>query len=345
MRYLKYFLPLLLMLAGIRSFYLQGIVIWYPLIAIWIIVPLLELFLKPDDSNLSEVEESAEKQNKVYDLWLYMIVPLQYFALYSFLKGLAEDSLTTTDYWGRILVMGLLCGVFGINVAHELGHRSDKTEQALAKILLLTSLYMHFFIEHNKGHHKRVATENDPNSARYNEPVYLFYLRSITQGYLDAWKIAGAEVKRKGIHFLSLRNEMIQFTLIQLGFLLLIYTLFGLKALGAFCVAALIGILLLESVNYIQHYGLQRKKNEAGQYEKILPHHSWNSNHIIGRLILFELTRHSDHHYKASRKYQILRHHENSPQMPTGYPGMILLALIPPIWFSVMNNRIRKLLV
>jgi alkane 1-monooxygenase len=239
--------------------------------------------------------------------------------------------------------MGILCGSFGINVAHELGHRVNRFEQTLAKSLLLTSLYMHFFTEHNKGHHKRVATPEDPSSARYGEMIYTFWFRTVIMSYVSAWHIAGEECSKKGRSKFGLQNEMVRFQLIQLAFLGGIYWLFGGWILLYFLVAAGMGILLLETVNYIEHYGLQRKATGDGKYERAMPEHSWNSDHMIGRLFLFELSRHSDHHYLASRKYQILRHHDEAPQMPTGYPGMMLLSLLPPVWFSVMNPRIKKI--
>jgi alkane 1-monooxygenase len=255
---------------------------------------------------------------------------------------MSTDILTTFDLIGRILVMGLLCGTFGINVGHELGHRVNRFEQTLAKALLLTSLYMHFFTEHNKGHHKRVATPEDPSSARYGEMIYIFYLRTIIFSYISAWHIANAEMRNKNKPVLSLQNEMIQFQLIQAGFIAVILLIFGWMVLLYFLAAAFIGILLLETVNYIEHYGLRRKETGAGKYERAMPVHSWNSDHMIGRLMLFELSRHSDHHYLASRKYQILRHHDDAPQMPTGYPGMMLLSLFPPAWFAVMNKRVKN---
>jgi len=254
-----------------------------------------------------------------------------------------STSLSPVDIAGRIWVMGLLCGIFGINVAHELGHRVNRFEQFLAKSLLLTSLYMHFFTEHNKGHHKRVATPEDPSSARYGEMLYLFYFRTIFFSYLSAWHIANEELRKKDKPVISLHNEMIQCHLIQLALIATIYFIFGWLICLYFIAAAGIGILLLETVNYIEHYGLQRKPSGEGTYERAMPEHSWNSDHIIGRLMLFELSRHSDHHYLASRKYQILRHHDQAPQMPTGYPGMMLLALVPPLWFWLMNKKIRQL--
>lgn len=285
----------------------------------------------------------AGQKERTYDFLLYFIVILQYSLLIKFLLAMSLDEMTGADIAGRIWVMGLLCGTFGINVGHELGHRVNTFEQVLAKALLLTSLYMHFFTEHNKGHHKRVATPEDPSSARYGEPVYTFYFRTIFFSYISAWHIANDEVRKKGKPVFSLYNEMVQYSLIQLAFIAFIFFLFSGLVLLYFLAAAMIGILLLETVNYIEHYGLQRKPTGDGRYERAMPEHSWNSDHVIGRLMLFELSRHSDHHYLASRKYQVLRHHDASPQMPTGYPGMMILSLFPPAWFYVMNRRIKKL--
>ena len=343
LRALKYLLPLIIYAGAIRSFHSHGIVVWFPLILAWFIIPLLELFIKSSPGNMGSAEEELARSDRFYDLILYLIVPLQFTALYFFLDNITDPSLKWYDIIGRVWVMGLLCGVFGINVGHELGHRVNKFEQFLAKALLLTSLYMHFFIEHNKGHHKRVATPEDPSSARYGEWIFAFYFRSVIFSYISAWNIANADIKKKGKPVLSLGNEMIQFHLIEIAFVAIILFVFGWLTTIYFLLAAIIGFLLLETVNYIEHYGLQRKVLGEGKYERAMPAHSWNSDHVIGRLFLFELSRHSDHHYLASRKYQILRHHDDSPQMPTGYPGMMLLALMPPLWFIVMNKRIKRI--
>jgi alkane 1-monooxygenase len=292
---------------------------------------------------MDAAEEELAKADKTYDALLYLVVVLQYAALYKFLYAMSHDAMMWMDITGRVWVMGLLCGTFGINAGHELGHRANVFEQTLANLLLLTSLYMHFYIEHNKGHHKKVATPEDPSSARYGEWVYTFYFRSIVFSYFSAWTIANNEVRKKGRAVISIYNEMIQFTAIQIAFVALIFFVFGWFTTIYFLVAAGIGILLLETVNYIEHYGLQRKLLNENKYERAMPAHSWNSDHVIGRLMLFELSRHSDHHYLASRKYQVLRHHDDSPQMPTGYPGMMILSLVPPAWFYVMNKRIRAM--
>lgn len=341
-RVLKYLLPFIFFAGALRSFNTQGWMVWIPLGIAWILIPLIELLVKPDPANMGAAEEELARKNPSYDVLLYLVVVLQFVALYEFLDGLMNTNLPWYDIAGRIWVMGLLCGTFGINVGHELGHRVNKFEQTLAKALLLTSLYMHFFTEHNKGHHKRVATPEDPSSARYGEAVYTFYFRTIIFSYLSAWHIANDEVKKKGRTVFSIYNEMIQFHLIQAAFIAGIYLLFGFWPTLYFLLAALIGILLLETVNYIEHYGLQRKATAPGKYERAMPEHSWNSDHVLGRLFLFELSRHSDHHYLASRKYQVLRHHDSAPQMPTGYPGMMLLSLCPPAWFFVMNKKIKQ---
>lgn len=339
----KYATPILIYALSVNAFFAKDIGIFLPLIVVWIGIPVLELLFKPDPSNMDAAEEEIAKTDRTYDFLLYMIVPMQYVALFLFLNSFTQEGIEGWMIAGRIFVMGLLCGTFGINVGHELGHRTVRFEQQLAKTLLLTSLYMHFYIEHNRGHHKRVSTPEDPSSARPGESVYAFYLRSIIGSWRSAWEISNRERIKKNIPWWHPKNEMLMFQLIQLAFVALIVLAFGLLTALWFVCAAVIGFLLLETVNYIEHYGLQRRKTGADSYERPRPAHSWNSDHVVGRLVLFELSRHSDHHYMASRKYQVLRHHEDAPQMPTGYPGMMILSLIPPLWFSVMDPRTRQL--
>jgi alkane 1-monooxygenase len=338
----KYFTPFVLYILALLSFNGNALICWTPLLYTFFLIPFVELFIKADPKNLDEVEEALAKKNKAYDFILYAAVIMQYYSLWVFFNSLKQEQLSTIDITGRVLSMGLLCAAFGINVAHELGHRVNKMEQTFAKMLLLTSLYMHFFIEHNKGHHKHVATPHDPSTAKYNQSVYAFWPQTLIGTYLSAWKIANEEVGKKGKRWYSLQNEMLLFQIIQLLFLFAIYYFFGAISALLFIVAAFMGGLLLETVNYIEHYGLSRNTTSEEQYERVQPHHSWNSNHIIGRLMLFELSRHSDHHYLASRKYQILRSFDNAPQMPTGYPGMILLSLFPPLWFKIMHQQMKK---
>lgn len=332
-----YFLPVLVVL----SFNLDGIFKFLPIFAFYGILPLLELILKPITKNPSEQENLAN--SRFYDIPLYFAVPVQYGVLYYFLYQLSHFSFTASEYVGMTLSMGLMCGVFGINIAHELGHRKNRFERFLAEILLLTSLEMHFTPYHNNGHHFNVATPNDPATARRGEPVFTFWFRSQIGSYLQAWKLESKRLSKKGISVISFSNKALSYTFIQFLFIALIYSLFGALATLFFIAAALFGILLLETVNYIEHYGLLRELKENGRYEKVKHHHSWNSDHPLGRLMLFELSRHSDHHYKASKKYQTLQSFPESPQMPTGYPGMMLFSLVPPLWFLLMNKRLNPI--
>jgi alkane 1-monooxygenase len=338
----KYTTPFIVYLLAWLSFTHTGWWCWLALLYAWLLIPLTELVLKPNAANMEAAEEEMAKKDRTYDYILYGIVLLQYPVLIFFLFAMQQPELSTADIVARVLTMGLLCGTFGINVGHELGHRTNKIEQFMAKALLLTSLYMHFFIEHNKGHHKHVATPDDPSSAPYGQSLYAFWIRTITGTYSSAWAIAADDLKKQGLPAWHWKNEMLQFQILQLLVIIGIYFTFGGTILLYFIGAAITGILLLETVNYIEHYGLRRKQTADGKYERAMPAHSWNSNHVIGRLMLFELSRHSDHHYLASRKYQILRHHDNAPQMPTGYPGMMILSLFPPAWFYVMHKAIKK---
>ncbi len=333
---------LILPVLTVVSFNSYGWKTFLPTMWIFGAIPLLELLFKPDPNNLSEAEEKSRLDDIIYDLQIYLMVPVQLFILVYFLFSMQEAGLLLVDKIGRITSMGLCCGVIGINIGHELGHRTTWYEKWMAKINLMTSLNMHFMHEHNVHHHKMVSTPEDPATARYGEPLYLFWFRSIFGVYYWAWKLESQRLKRKGLPFLSFKNEMITDHLIEGGLLLAIGYFFGLVTVGYFVIAALIGHLLLETVNYIEHYGLEREKI-GKRYERVMPHHSWNSDHLLGRINLFELSRHSDHHYIAIRKYQILRHMDNSPQMPTGYPGMMILSTIPPLWFSIMNPMVHKI--
>lgn len=341
-RFLKYFLVITLPLCAGISFISSGWLTYLPLIYAFGFIPLIEFIAPPKGMNLTELEREVVRADRLYDYLIYSMVPIQVGMLIWFLFSVSEP-LSNIDLGGRISAMGVLCGVFGINIAHELGHRPKKGEQQMAKLLLLTSLYMHFFIEHNRGHHKNVSTPEDPASARKWEVVCFFWVRSVLGCFIGAWQLEAQRLKRKKQRVFSFQNEMLSFQLIQAALLLSLGLVFSWSVMFYFFLAALMGALLLETVNYIEHYGLSRKKVNEHRYENVSPQHSWNSNHTVGRLLLFELSRHSDHHHQAAKPYQELDHIDTAPQMPTGYPGMMLLALVPPLWFFVMHRRISSM--
>ena len=245
--------------------------------------------------------------------------------------------------WGKFSTIGLffstgiLLATNAINVGHELGHRKTFYERFLSKTLFLPCLYMHFYIEHNFGHHQKVGTPDDGATAKYNQNVYSFWITSVTKQYIDAWKKQMELLKRNGNSFISIKNDMMWYVLIQSAYLFTIFSVFSTKGLIFAIIVAVISFLFLETINYIEHYGLKRKMLPSGRYERVREIHSWNSNHSIGRIVLYELTRHSDHHYKSSKKYQLLDYFDESPELPYGYPSSIILSLFPPIWFRIMN--------
>lgn len=323
------------------SFVSPGWLTYLPLLLFFGLIPVLEFFFKADRHNFDKEVVQLEKDKIIYSLILYLAIPVQFGMLIFFFYALQEP-LTTFELLGRISAMGLMCSILGINVGHELGHRQNKIEQFLGELMLLSSLNTHFLPYHNGGHHFNVATPNDAATARKNEALYVFWIRSHFSSYFEAWKLESNRLKIQGKPFLSLSNKMIQYSIANILLLLTIYLIFGLSILFYFIAAAVMGILLLETVNYIEHYGLLRKKNEKGRYEKVRHHHSWNSDHILGKMVLFNLSRHSDHHYNGSKPYQVLNSLPESPQMPTGYPGMMLLSLVPPLWFKYMNAKVSK---
>lgn len=337
MNKLKYFVAYLTPLCVLIGFHFGEFLAYLTPFFSFVLVPLLDPFFPNSKQNLSLEESSERSKELAFDLLLYMNIFAVYGCAYLFsdLQGLSRFELI-----GHTLSLGILFGACGINVAHELGHRIRKYERLFALLLLLPSHYLHFYIEHNRGHHRQVATPNDPVSARLNETVYSFWFRAIFMSYYHAWQLEKIRLAKSKKNWLSLSNMMIQFSFAQLFYVILLFSLLPLVIATALFSAGLIGILLLETIDYIEHYGLVRKQKPDGRYERTSPAHSWNSNRLLGRLLLYELTRHSDHHFMANKKYQILDHHDEAPELPMGYPAAMILSFFPPLWFKLMNKRI-----
>lgn len=340
MKSLKYLAILLLPITVYISFTSEGWLTFLPILVFFILVPGMELLFKPDRENFSKEEEQKEKENRMYTYILYAMIPIHLGFLAYFFMVISEPELSLATIIGRIHAMGLMCGVIGINVGHELGHRNNRVDEFLGELLLLTSLNTHFLPYHNGGHHFNVATPNDAATARKNEPLYVFWIRSHFTSYIQAWQIENKRLKSSNRSWLHIQNRMVVYTICNILLLGCIYFFLGAFSFWCFIAAAVFGILLLETVNYIEHYALLRAKNDYGRYEKVKRTHSWNSDHVIGKVMLFNLSRHSDHHYNGSKHYQLLKSLPESPQMPTGYPGMMLLSMFPPLWFYLMHRRL-----
>ena len=268
---------------------------------------------------------------------LYLNIPIVFGLLFLVFTKIQATEYALYELIGMGLSAGILLATNGINVAHELGHRKPYFERFMSKLLYMPCLYMHFYIEHNFGHHLHVGTPEDGATAKYNQNVYSFWWSSVTKQYFGAWKRQLDLLKAQKKSFLSLKNDVFWYHFIQAGYLFSVCFLISPEVLVFAVAVGILSFLFLETINYIEHYGLRRSKLPSGRYERVQPHHSWNSNFNIGRIVLYELTRHSDHHFKASKKYQVLDSHEKSPTLPMGYPASILLSLLPPLWFYVIN--------
>ena len=342
MKDVKYLLAYTIPLSCWAALSLKGWFSYTTVVYAFGLIPMLELVFSSKESWYSEKQKEQRLVNVLFDLLLYLNLPLVFATLFYGLYTLLYFNLEVYEQIGIVFSVGIVLGTNGINVAHELGHRLSKSEQFLAKVLLMPSLYMHFFIEHNLGHHKNVGTPEDPATARKDQSVYGFWWTSIIGQWISAYKIQKQQLAINGQRFWSLHNELLVFVVAQVLYVYAVYVWFG--ALGAaYALAfALVAVLLLETINYIEHYGLVREF-KASRYERVTPAHSWNSNHVIGRMVLYELTRHSDHHHRASKKYQVLESIEESPQLPFGYTTSMVIAMVPPVWFALMNKRLNRI--
>jgi alkane 1-monooxygenase len=312
---------------------------WAPVIFLYGLVPLLDLLLGEDRSNPPESAVPALEADRYYRWVTYATVPVLWIAFIGSIWYLVTQPLPLHAQIAMMLSAGLIGG-FGINLGHELGHKTTKLERWLAKIVLAPTGYGHFFIEHNHGHHRDVATPADPASSRMGETIYTFILREMPGALKRAWAIEVERLQKRSLPVWSLHNEILQPALITLVLWAGLVAWLGWVALPFILAVSFWANFQLTSANYIEHYGLLRGKLPSGRYEPCRPHHSWNSNHLCSNWMLFHLQRHSDHHAHPLRRYQSLRHFEGLPTLPNGYMGTYLVAYLPPLWFRLMDPRL-----
>ncbi len=325
---------------------------WWNFLALafaFILLPIIDQWVGINTGNAGEKEAKVIGEAFYYRLVTYIWVYVQMAMLIWGVYVVAQGAIASWHEWvGFTLSFSLVTGGIGITVAHELGHKKSPMERFYSQLLLMTVCYMHFYVEHNRGHHVLVATPEDPATSRKSENFYSFWVRSVFWGYIHAWKLEIERLKRKGLPALHPGNTMIWFALLPV-LLGAVLTLAFSPAVGInwniplfFFAQSLLAFTLLELVNYVEHYGIMRKQTADGRYERVNPMHSWNSSHLISNFFLFQLQRHSDHHANAIKRYQVLNHYDQSPQLPFGYPTMIIIALFPPLWFRMMNPRLKE---
>lgn len=327
--------------AALASMTGQGAWLWLLAVVFWIVIPVVDAWLREDTFNpTAEQEIELQKETGYYKFILYSATLLNWAGLAAMTYVVVNGDWAWWNIVGAFISVGALHAV-GLTISHELGHKmNDKTQVLFAKLGSACSGYAHFNIEHNKGHHKDVATAEDPASSRMGESIYKFALRELPGAAVRGWTLEADRLKRQNRSIYSLHNELLQVSLITLLGYAAMTWFFGWAALPFLLICAAYGWFQLTMANYIEHYGLLRQTLENGRYERCQPHHSWNNNFKASNLLTLHLQRHSDHHAHPTRAYQLLRDYADAPALPQGYPAMMGLALMPPAWRAVMDHRV-----
>ncbi len=342
---LPFWIIFLLPLSVVVGYLLGGPFNFLPVAFVFGLLPLLDFLLPLNTRNPTKEDERQLAEARAFRQITWACVPVQVMVVGWGAYVVTHRSLSPIELTGFVLGVGVTSGALGINVSHELIHRvNNRLEPFLGRIMLATVCYLHWAVEHVRGHHRTVATPEDPATARRGESFYAFWPRTVFGGFRSALRLEAARVARLGAGRTgAFRNAVNRYLLIELLIVSALWGFFGAGAVLFFLAQSLVAVSLLEAVNYLEHYAMERKKVGNGRYEKVRPEHSWNSAHLLTNYFLFNLQRHSDHHYRPNRRYQILRDFRQSPQLPNGYAGMVLLALVPPLWRRVMDNRLARI--
>ena len=334
------FVPTLPFLAwGLVELTGLGVFWFYGPVLVFGVFPLADLLVGTDAQNPPDSAIKWLEQDRYYRWCTYLYIPIQYAGLVFACWLWTSGKLSTIEDIGLALTVSMVSGI-AINTAHELGHKRASLERWLSKVALAQSGYGHFFIEHNRGHHVRVATPEDPASSRLGESFYAFLPRTVAGSLSSSWELERTRLARMDRSPWTPHNDILNAWAMTALLFAALAVVFGPIVLPYLILQAVLGFSLLEVVNYLEHYGLLRQRREDGRYERTRPEHSWNSNNVASNVLLYHLQRHSDHHANPIRRYQALRHVEEAPQLPTGYAGMIVLAAFPPLWRRVMDRRL-----
>ena len=328
---------------AVSNFGIGRWILFFPLVFYYFFVPLLDFLIGEDTSNPPETSIAALEADAYYRWITYATIPILWVAVIFNCIFLCTFTLTATEWIATVITTGSVLG-FGLNVSHELGHKLQTLPRKIALFNTALGAYGHFSIEHNRGHHRHVSTPEDPASSKMGENIYQFACREMPGAVLRAWRLEADRLQRLGKPVWHFENEILQ----ALGLTALVYGsligLYGFDMVVVLIPVAIWGAFQLTSANYVEHYGIQRLKTANGNYETCQPHHSWNSNHLVSNLVLFQLQRHSDHHTHPGRSYQSLRDFPELPRLPSGYFGMFFLAYFPPLWYRVMDPLLIKTL-
>lgn len=313
---------------------------WLPLFALFVLLPVLDLLAGRDRRNPTAAEAARLERGLGFRALTLLCLPVQCALLGWSIGFVLSAELGVAGLAGWLLSQGVVSGILAINVAHELIHKDNRLERGAGGLLLCTVGYHGFKIEHVRGHHVHVSTPLDPSSARFGQSLWQFLPRALWQNATNAWRLEAERLRRRGRRPLSRDNEMLGWTLAWLALIGIALWQWGGAGAAFFIAQGLVAASSLEIINYVEHYGLERRPLADGRYERTTHLHSWNADFRLTNLLLFQLQRHSDHHETPRRRYQALLHHDDSPQLPAGYATMFVLALLPPLWRRVMDPRV-----
>lgn len=343
--FLIYLLPLILPLF---SLYFAGKTGNFNQSAWWIIFFLIVLtgvdqLLGKKSARQSGDQLKHEEKKIYYSILVFLGLPaatmLSVCGAYFFSN---TDELNWAGRIGWMVALGLPISFMAFCAGHELMHREKRIDRLIGGLLFAFICNAVYNIEHIRGHHYNVATPADSGSANLNQSFYHFFPKALKKAFVNAWRLEKKRLNRKGKSVLSWRNGLISWHLVSLGIAIIYYFFFGLHGIIFFIGQGLIALTMHHIANYIQHYGLKRRKLDNGRYEKFCASHAWSNNFLLSNMVSFQFPHHADHHLHPRRPYQLLQHVEESPQMPIGYFAIFFMALIPPLWFKVVNPHVLK---
>ncbi|WP_297799415.1 alkane 1-monooxygenase [Arenimonas sp. GDDSR-1] len=337
-----FLLPLQLLLAMYwgASTGMPDLMAWWPLLFFFVLLPPIDFAIGRYRVNVEPGEEREISASPVLKWLCLAVLPVQFWVLYLSTHWFVATDLQLIGIVGWLLSQGIISGALAINTAHELIHKNDRLEQWAGALLLISVGYHGFKIEHLRGHHVHVSTPEDPSSAPFGMSLWTFLPQALQRNSVNAWKLEAERLRKAGLPVVGRHNEMLVMTGLWLMLAGVVFAMAGGTGLLFFLAQGVLAAATLEVINYVEHYGLERRKSDAG-YERTTHLHSWNSSFALSNAMLFNLQRHSDHHAYPKRRYGILRHFDDSPQLPAGYPTMFLLALCPPLWKRVMDTRVQ----
>ena len=328
-KYLKFSLAPLSLVASIYFASMGGNYIWYFFLGFSGFILIGDIIFGEDNST------PDYRYPWILNLMLYLNLPLLLILILVMINVI--DTQSTSVFIGYCLTIGLMLGGFGVNVGHELTHRKNKKlDMFFGNWLQALCLDNVFAIEHVYGHHKQVGLKEDGATARRNEGIFYFMFRSTFNEYKNAFLIEKNRLNRKNKSFFCIHNKFLVGILRSVIISIIIFSIGSVISLSCYLISAFISKILLETINYVEHYGLVRVEGRP-----VRPRHSWNSNTLISSAFTFNLTRHSSHHEKAHLPYWKLKPYSDAPKMPFGYLATFFIALLFPwLYRNIMKKKL-----